>query len=226
MAASEKRNLTDRFLAMNPKGRQWCRDPHPSFAYTAVFMITLLAAAMSTMSSQLHTMGSAIGHGVMEKGMGLKAEKPVRVIRLAMLAGFLITTLTAYYLPSFFKDGATIIANVTSLFFGLCAGSFLAIYALGLFWKGVTKAGAHAGFLSGLAVSVVVLFFVFEKVSKLLGLCEALFDVPSLGAGTPFKDVDPLVFAVPVSLLFTLVASLLSMKPSAGHLAVCFPDGK
>ena len=23
--------------------------------------------------------------------------------------------------------------------------------------------------------------------------------VPSLGAGTPFKDVDPLVFAVPVS---------------------------
>ncbi|HEX9194981.1 MAG TPA: hypothetical protein VF854_03095 [Azonexus sp.] len=104
-------------------------------------MITLLAAARSTMSSQLHTMGSAIGHGVMEKGMGLKAEKPVRVIRLAMLAGFLITTLTAYYLPSFFKDGATIIANGASLFFGLCAGSFLAIYALGLFWKGVTKAG-------------------------------------------------------------------------------------
>jgi hypothetical protein len=50
--------------------------------------------------------------------------------------------------------------------------------------------------------------------------------VPSLGAGTPFKDVDPLVFAVPVSLLFTLVASLLSTKPSAGHLAACFPDGK
>jgi SSS family solute:Na+ symporter len=150
----------------------------------------------------------------------------VRVIRLAMLAGILITTLTAYYLPSFFKDGAMIVANGTSLFFGLCAGSFLAIYALGLFWKGVTKAGAHAGFLSGLAVSVVILFFVFEKVSKPLGLCEAFFGVPSLGAGTPFKDVDPLVFAVPVSLLFTLVASLLSTKPSAGHLAACFPDGK
>lgn len=158
--------------------------------------------------------------------MGLKAEKPVHVIRLAMLAGILITTLTAYYLPSFFKDGATIIANGASLFFGLCAGSFLAIYAFGLLWKGVTKAGAHAGFLSGLAVSVVIVFFVFEKVSKLLGLCEAFFDVPSLGAGTPFKDVDPLVFAVPVSLLFTLVVSLLSTKPSAGHLAACFPDGK
>ena len=77
MAASEKRNLTDRFLAMNPKGRQWCRDPHPPFAYTAVFMITLLTAAMSKMNSQFHAMGSAIGHDIMEKGLGLKAEKPV-----------------------------------------------------------------------------------------------------------------------------------------------------
>ena len=34
-----------------------------------------------------------------------------------MLAGNLITTLTAYYLPSFFKDGATVIANGASLFF-------------------------------------------------------------------------------------------------------------
>ena len=85
---------------------------------------TPLAAAMSTMSSQLRTMGSAIGHGVMEKGMGLKAEKHVRVIRLAILAGIQITTLTAYYLPSFFTDGAMIVANGTSLFFGLCARRF------------------------------------------------------------------------------------------------------
>jgi solute:Na+ symporter, SSS family len=185
MAASEKRNFTDRFPAMNPKGGQWCRDPHPPFAYTAVFMITPQAAAMSTMSSQFHKMGSAIGHDFMEKGMGLnKAEKLVRVIRLAKLAGILITMLTAYYLQSFFKDGATIIANGASLFFGLCAGSFLAIYALGLFWKGATKAGAHTGFLSGLAVSVVIFFFVFEKDSNPLGLCEAFFGVPSLGAGS------------------------------------------
>ena len=194
--------------------------------YTAVFMITLLAAAMSTMSSQFHTMGSAIGHDIMEKGMGLKAARPVRVIRLAMLAAIVITTATAYYLPSFFKDGATIIVNGTSLFFGLCAGSFLAIYALGLFWTGVTRAGAHAGFFSGLAVSVVVLFFVFEKVSKPLGLCEALFGVPSLGAGTPFKDVDPLVFAVPISLVLTVIVSALTAKPSAAHIAACFPDDR
>ncbi len=191
--------------------------------YTAVFMITLLAAAMSTMSSQFHTMGSAIGHDIMEKGMGMKAAKPVRVMRIAMLAAILITTLTAYYLPGFFKDGATIIVNGTSLFFGLCAGSFLAIYALGLYWEGLTKAGAISGFLSGLAVSLFVLFFVFEKVSAPLGLSKLFFSVTSLAAGTPLKDVDPLIFAVPVSLLFTVVVSLFSKKPDAAHLAACFP---
>ncbi|MEI7429890.1 MAG: sodium:solute symporter family protein, partial [Betaproteobacteria bacterium] len=191
--------------------------------YTAVFMITLLAAAMSTLSSQFHTMGSAIGHDIMEKGMGLRAEKPVRVMRLAMLASILISTLTAYFLPTFFKDGATIIVNGTSLFFGLCAGSFLAIYALGLYWKGVTKAGAHAGFLSGLAVSLVIILFVFEKVSKPLGFCEYLFGVPSLGTGMPLKDVDPLVYAVPVSVLFTILVSFFSKKPDGKHMADCFP---
>ena len=192
--------------------------------YTAVFMITLLAAAMSTLSSQFHTMGSAVGHDIMDKGMGIKAQRPVRVMRVAMLASILISTLTAYFLPTFFKDGATIIVNGTSLFFGLCAGSFLAIYALGLYWKGATKAGSIAGFLSGLLVSLIILLFVFEKVSKPLGLCNALFGVPSLGTGLPLKDVDPLVFAVPVSLLFTVLVSMFSKKPEAAHLAACFPQ--
>ena len=192
--------------------------------YTAVFMITLLAAAMSTMSSQFHTMGSAIGHDILDRGMGIRSKRPVGVIRAAMLVAILFTTLTAYFLPSFFKSGATIIVNGTSLFFGLCAGSFLAIYGLGLFWRGVTKAGAISGFASGLLVSLFALFFVFEKVSKPLGLANFFFGVPSLGTGTPFKDIDPLIFAVPVSLLLTIAVSRFSKQPDPEHIAACFPD--
>jgi SSS family solute:Na+ symporter len=192
--------------------------------YMALFMITLLAAAMSTMSSQFHTMGSAIGHDIMEKGMGLKSQKPVRVMRIAMLAAIVFTTLTAHYLPLFFKDGATIIVNGTSLFFGLGAGAFLAIYGLGLFWKGLTRAGAVSGFVSGLLVSVFCLFFVFEKVSAPLGLCKFVFGVSSLAAGTPVKDIDPLVFAVPVSLFLTVIVSFLSERFTSDHLARCFSE--
>jgi SSS family solute:Na+ symporter len=190
--------------------------------YAAVFMVTLLAAAMSTLSSQFHTMGSAIGHDIVEKGLEIRAGKPVRVMRAAMLAAILVSTLTAYFLPTFFKDGATIIVSGTSLFFGLCAGSFLAIYALGLYWPGTTRAGAHAGFVSGLAVSVLAILFVFEKVAKPLGVCEVFFGVPTLALGTPLKDVDPLIFSVPASLLATVVVSLVSRKHDTAHLTLCF----
>jgi len=88
----------------------------------------------------------------------------------------------------------------------------------------MTRAGAVSGFLSGLVVSLFILFFVFEKVAKPLGLCTALFGMPSLAAGTPLKDIDPLVYAVPVSLFFALVVSGFSKKPDAAHLAICFPE--
>ena len=71
---------------------------------------------------------------------------------------------------------------------------------------------------------MIILLFVFEKVSKPLGLCEMLFGVPSLGTGMPLKDVDPLIYAVPVSLLFTVVVSFFSQKVEAPHLAACFPE--
>lgn len=57
-----------------------------------------------TMSSQFHTMGLAIGHDIMDKGMGMKAKDPVRVMRLAMVVAILISTLIAY-LPPFLLQG-------------------------------------------------------------------------------------------------------------------------
>ena len=80
------------------------------------------------------------------------------------------------------------------------------------------------GDLMACLFGLFVLFFVFEKVAKPLGLCEALFGVPTLGAGTPLGNIDPLIFAVPVSLLFAVVVSLFTPKLDDDHLAACFPD--
>ena len=50
-----------------------------------------------------------------------------------------------------------------SLSWGAVAGSFLATYLYGLFWRGVTKAGAWAGVLTGLGVSTgLAVFFRFD----------------------------------------------------------------
>ena len=60
--------------------------------------------------------------------------------------------------------------------------------------------------------------------AKPLGLCETLFGVPTLGAGTPLGNIDPLIFAVPVSLLFAVAVSLFTSRLDDAHLAACFPE--
>ena len=83
--------------------------------FNAIFMVTLLAAAMSTMSSQVHTMGSALGRDVLETATGFKANKGNWVIRVAMLVGILLSAVLAWYLPIFFgKDGTAVIATAAA----------------------------------------------------------------------------------------------------------------
>ncbi len=191
--------------------------------FNAIFMVTLLAAAMSTMSSQVHTMGSALGRDVIETGSGFRAKKGNWVVRLAMLAGILLSALLAWYLPIFFgNDGTAVIATGTSLFFGLCASTFLPLFAFGLFWKGVTKHGAIWGFSVGLMLSIVWLLFFYAKVSGSLGLCKALFSVPSLAGSNWVRDLDPIIVATPVAALVTWLVSLATPKFSTATLKKLF----
>jgi solute:Na+ symporter, SSS family len=190
--------------------------------FNSIFMVTLLAAAMSTMSSQVHTMGSAIGRDVLEKGAGLK-PKGTFVIKIGMGIAIILSALLAWYLPLFFgKDGSAVIATGTSLFFGLCAATFLPLFAFGIFWKGATKAGAVSGFIVGLALSLFWLLFVYAKVSGGFLLCKAIFGVPTL-AGTSFwKDLDPLVVATPLAALTTWLVSLATPKLAAEKIRTVF----
>jgi SSS family solute:Na+ symporter len=52
-----------------------------------------------------------------------------------------------------------VIVNLMSISWGTIAGAFLAPYLYGLFWPKVTKAGAWAGVLSGLFISVGISYF-------------------------------------------------------------------
>ncbi|GKT37625.1 sodium:solute symporter family protein, partial [Aduncisulcus paluster] len=59
-----------------------------------------------------------------------------------------------------------------SLFFGLCAASFLPIYLLGLYWKGMTKKAAKVSMVGGFSASMFWLLFVHAKEAKAIGLCK------------------------------------------------------
>ena len=189
-----------------------------------VFLITLLAAAMSTLSSQFHTMGSAIGRDVYEKSLGGKGGS-MKLSKGGMLIGVLLSTGIAW-LTTYLDVSMAIIATGTSLFFGLCAASFLPSYIGALFIRRMPRAAAKWGMICGFASSFFWIFFIHEKESSSLQLCKLLTGKTSLLKDTalsPLSMVDPIFIALPVSLIVTFILALV-LKPDleSGHVEKCF----
>jgi len=175
-----------------------------------LFMLTLLAAAMSTLSAQFHVIGTAYGRDLYQEvvARGRHQERTIPIAKGGILVGFVVTVLLAL------KLGAGIVAIATALFFGLCAAAFLPIFVAALFWKRANRFGAIAGMVTGtLAWALWVLFF-HETESAALGVCALLFGKPSLVAGTTLGAVDPFWIALPLSAVVTVVATLAT-KPDA-----------
>ena len=164
----------------------------PTFISTAlpewfvyIFLLSLLAAAMSTLSSQYHTQGTSLGHDVVDafKDRGhsvgytdeeLKTSVTEREVKfrfisisqLGILIAVVLSLIIGLSLPG------SIVALGASLFMGLCAAAFLPVYCAALFWKRATKQGALAGFFAGTLTSLFLLVFVFKKTATGLGICK------------------------------------------------------
>lgn len=189
--------------------------------FTALFMVTLLSAAMSTLSSQFHAMGTAVGRDVYESWMGGKGNTVI-INKSGILISIIISLFLAWGLPLFFEGGTAIIARGTAIFFALCAAAFLPMYIGALYFKKMTKTAALWGFWAGFLVSLFWLFFVHVKESQPLMLCKALFGVDSIAAGTKWVVVDALVVALPISIIVTIIANRFGKQLPEKHVDACF----
>jgi solute:Na+ symporter, SSS family len=189
--------------------------------FTALFMVTLLSAAMSTLSSQFHVMGTSIGRDVYEKWSGGKGNTVI-INKAGIMIAIIISLVLAWGLPLFFEGGTAIIARGTAIFFGLCAAAFLPMFIGALYSKKITRAAALAGFWTGFLTSFFWLFFVHIKESQPLLLCKAIFGVDSIAQGKVWAVVDPLFIALPLAIIATLVANFISKPPAEDHLNKCF----
>lgn len=192
--------------------------------FGAIFLVTLLAAAMSTLSSQFHAMGTAAGRDVYQKGLRGKGNS-LRITKLGMLVTVVISSAIAW-LASYLDVSMAIIATGTALFFGLCAASFLPAYIGALYFKSMPKAAALWGMVSGFVTSAFWIFFIHKKESSSLQLCNLIFGKPSLVEETALASlsmVDPIFIALPVSALVTLILALVMKKDLAKeHVEKCF----
>ncbi len=194
---------------------------------SSIIVVTLLAAAMSTVSSQFHAMGTAAGRDIFETLFSGRAGSTVAT-RVGILLTFVLSASLAYILPIVFeKTGTAIIARGTAIFFGLCCSTFLPMYVGALYTRGITKAGALSGMLGGFLASGFWLLFMHKKESDALQVCNWLFGVPSLVDGKVtgpiiWAEVDPLFVAFPLAIIITIVVSLLTKRYSKEHLDNCF----
>lgn len=174
-----------------------------------LFMLVILSAAMSTLSSQFHTIGTSIGRDVYEKGIlkgktdKKKKGREILITRIGIVVSILFTVFLGLIL------GKGVIARATAIFFGVMASSFLAPYALSLYWKKLTRKGAIAGIISGISTSALWFLFVHAKEAEVFGVCQAIFGKKVLLGGL-WPVVDAIVIALPISILFTVIISLLT----------------
>jgi SSS family solute:Na+ symporter len=182
-----------------------------------LFMLTLLAAAMSTLSSIFHTMGSAAGHDVwrhfkttrlmpankrcdLEKCSSMRANKVGTGIMIVASVGL------AFLMPG------SIIARATAMFMGLCAAAFLPLFTHALFSKRPSLLAAKMSLLVGSISWFFWTAFIHIAESQQLGICKALFGTDSLLMGTQWTVVDSLVIAIPLSILALLVGWSIDKK--------------
>ncbi|MEN8127008.1 MAG: sodium:solute symporter family protein [Planctomycetota bacterium] len=183
-----------------------------------LFLLTLLAAAMSTLSSQFHTVGTSAGRDMWEQFTG-KHGHTMMVTRIGIVIGIVYAVLLSYY-----WDESTVIPRATAIFFGLCASAFLPAFIGALYWKRMTRAGALSSCLIGFAITAFWLLLVKSKEAAAIGLVQKLTDgKTSILAGKPNWDwVDPICVAFPISIIVAIVVSLMTKPPSKDHLDKCF----
>ncbi|NCB00186.1 MAG: sodium:solute symporter family protein, partial [Clostridia bacterium] len=196
--------------------------------FNTVFMLTLMSAAMSTLSSQYHVVGTSIGRDLFEKSLGIKGHT-LTITRIGVVISILASALLAY-VGNQLKMDIGLIAQATAVFFGICAAAFLPVYIGALFFRRLSRKAAVISVLTGSLSSSFWLFFVHGKNAATIGLCQLLFGKPHLFAGTTLAKlamVDPVVIAVPLSAL-TLLAAGLMTRPDIDemHLEKCFKGVK
>jgi solute:Na+ symporter, SSS family len=177
--------------------------------FSALFMLCILSASMSTLSSQFHTMGAALGSDIVG-AYRQNGSKHSRIIRLGVLISIIVSYIICYMLPG------DIIARGTSFFMGLCAVAFLPAYFCSLYWHRTTRQGAMASLITGTVSMMFCYIFIHAKESAAFGICNAIFGRDVLIDCYPIQVIDPILYALPLSIIAIVAGSLLTKNEAKG----------
>ena len=163
-----------------------------------------LAAALSTADGLLLTIGNALAHDVYFDGDNSK----VQAMRRVMWSKFalLVVALVAAYVAAQRPAG---ILYLVSASFSLAGAAFVPVMVLGIFWPGLTRAGAVGGMLAGLGVT---LYYMGVN----LPVVRAALHLEGSGLWWGIQPVSAGVFGVAAGVVAAPLLSLLKRQKPAG----------
>ena len=160
-----------------------------------IVVVLVLSASMSTLSSLIMTSSATLTLDVI-KGHFIKGitEKTQLFIMKIFIVVFSVVSVILALKPSVF------IAQLMGISWGALAGSFLAPFLYGLYWKRVTRPAVWATFISGVGLTVSNMFFHFiaspinaGAIAMFLGF--VIVPVVSLLTAKPKTDEIDQIFA-------------------------------
>ena len=176
--------------------------------FVSLFLLSLVCAAISTISALLHTIGAAGGYDLYtlwknKKGHTTGDSQSVNLNRAFIVVIMVLTVIYCYLMPS------DIIAKATSVFMGITAAALLPAYFHGLYSKNPCRKAAIASMASGTLVYLFFALFVNAGTSVFLPICEMITGQKVLFPDSILASTDALVIALPVSIIVMVIALVI-----------------
>lgn len=122
-------------------------------ALIGIVIVLVLSASMSTLASLVMTSSSTLTLDFIKGNIVKKMSEKKQLLTMRILIVFFIALSVIIAL-----NPITFIAQLMSISWGALAGSFLAPFLYGLYWKRTTKAAVWASFATGVGITVSNMF--------------------------------------------------------------------
>lgn len=173
--------------------------------FVSLFLLSLVCAAISTISALLHTIGAAGGYDLYtlyrnKKGAMMGDSQNINLNRICIVIIMVLMVVYCYLMP---KD---IIAKATSVFMGMTAAALLPAYFHAMYSKNPNRKAAIASISAGTVSYLFFALFINSGTSIFLPICKMLTGNSVLFPGSMIASVDPLVISLPLSIVVMAVS--------------------
>jgi len=179
--------------------------------FIALFLLSLICASISTISALMHTIGVAGGYDLYSVFKSKKMNKEIdsqsiNINRATIVVFMVLVVVYCYLMPN------DIIAKATSVFMGVTAAALLPAYFYSLYSSRPQKSVALASITVGTSVYMFSALFLNAGTSIFLPICQWITGNKVLFPDSTLAFLDPLMIALPLSILALVIAILVKKK--------------